>query len=121
MKLEEYGYAMNDASEHSLPNPTQHMIIWSSSLLSRSSNPDRPNIRKSLFPVSFPPYHTRQFDLLACRRGTCYLQILKYQAAIADFKKVIKLEPKNADVKTQLAATQKLVRKIEFEKVCIIC
>ena len=51
------------------------------------------------------------------RRGTCYLQILKYAQAIADFKKVVKLEPKNDLVKTQLASTQKLVRKIEFEKV----
>lgn len=50
-------------------------------------------------------------------RGTCHLQILKYQQAIADFKKVVKLEPKNELVKTQLASTQKLVRKIEFEKV----
>jgi serine/threonine-protein phosphatase 5 len=52
-----------------------------------------------------------------CRRATCYLQILKYSQAIADFKKVVKLEPKNDLVKTQLASTQKLVRKIEFEKV----
>jgi serine/threonine-protein phosphatase 5 len=51
------------------------------------------------------------------RRGTCHLQILKYSQAIADFKKVVKLEPKNDLVKTQLASTQKLVRKIEFEKV----
>ena len=53
-------------------------------------------------------------------RGTCHLQILKYQQAIADFKKVVKLEPKNDLVKTQLASTQKLVRKIEFEKVTVM-
>lgn len=51
------------------------------------------------------------------RRGTCYLQTLNQQKAIADFKKVLVLEPKNDTVKTQLQATQKLVRKLEFEKV----
>ncbi|KAH7929902.1 phosphoprotein phosphatase [Leucogyrophana mollusca] len=49
-------------------------------------------------------------------RATCYLQIAKPQLAIADFKKVMALEPKNDTVKSQLTATQKLVRKIEFEK-----
>jgi serine/threonine-protein phosphatase 5 len=41
---------------------------------------------------------------------------LKYQAAIADFKKVLALNPGDATVKSQLVTTQKLVRKIEFEK-----
>ncbi|KAG8213726.1 hypothetical protein J3R82DRAFT_10429 [Butyriboletus roseoflavus] len=51
------------------------------------------------------------------RRATCYLQIAKPQLAVADFKKVVALEPKNDVVRSQLTATQKLVRKIEFEKV----
>lgn len=51
------------------------------------------------------------------RRATCYLQIAKPQLAVADFRKVVALEPRNDVVKSQLTATQKLVRKIEFEKV----
>lgn len=46
------------------------------------------------------------------------MQILKPQSAVADFRKVLALEPKNETVRAQLAATQKLIRKIEFEKVC---
>jgi len=78
MKLEEYGYALNDASQAIELDPTYAKAYY--------------------------------------RRGTCHLQILKYAQAIADFKKVVKLEPTNDLVKTQLASTQKLVRKIEFEK-----
>jgi len=43
--------------------------------------------------------------------------MLKPQLAIGDFKKVLAIEPHNNGVKQQLEATQKLVRKIEFEKV----
>ena len=43
--------------------------------------------------------------------------MLKPQLAIGDFKKVLALEPHNKTVKSQLEATQKLVRRIEFEKV----
>lgn len=50
------------------------------------------------------------------RRALCYLSVLKYQKAIADFKTTIKIDPKNAVAKGQLEATQKLVRRIEFEK-----
>lgn len=57
--------------------------------------------------------------LSACiSRATCYLQIAKPQLAVADFKKVVALEPRNTIVQSQLTATQKLVRRIEFEKVC---
>jgi serine/threonine-protein phosphatase 5 len=52
-------------------------------------------------------------------RATCYLQIAKPQLAVADFKKVVALEPRNTIVQSQLTATQKLVRRIEFEKVCL--
>lgn len=51
------------------------------------------------------------------RRAQCHLQILKPQLAVGDFKKVLAIEPHNKTVKQQLEATQKLVRKIEFEKV----
>ncbi|KAK2464265.1 hypothetical protein APHAL10511_003722 [Amanita phalloides] len=50
------------------------------------------------------------------RRAMCHLQILKFQAAVVDFKKVVSLEPNNGTVKTQLVSTQKLIRRIEFEK-----
>ncbi|KAK7005691.1 Metallo-dependent phosphatase-like protein [Favolaschia claudopus] len=50
------------------------------------------------------------------RRATCNMQILKHQAAVADFRKVLAIEPKNEAVRAQLAAAQKLIRKIEFEK-----
>jgi serine/threonine-protein phosphatase 5 len=46
----------------------------------------------------------------------CHIQILKPQLAIADLKKVLALEPQNAQVRQELDSTQKLVRKIEFEK-----
>lgn len=47
------------------------------------------------------------------------MQILKFQAAVADFKKVLALEPKNDLVRSQMVSTQKLIRKIEFEKASI--
>jgi len=47
--------------------------------------------------------------------------MLKPQLAIGDFKKVLGLEPHNKTVKQQLEATQKLVRRIEFEKVGQLC
>jgi hypothetical protein len=45
------------------------------------------------------------------------MQILKPQSAVADFRKVLALEPKNETVRAQMVLTQKLIRKIEFEKV----
>ena len=42
---------------------------------------------------------------------------MKYKQAIADFKKLLALEPQNAQVKEQLDSTQKIYRKAEFEKV----
>lgn len=45
------------------------------------------------------------------------MQVMKYQAAVTDFKKVLALEPQNETVRGQLVSTQKLIRKIEFEKV----
>lgn len=49
-------------------------------------------------------------------RAMCHIQILKPQLAVADLKKVVALEPQNAQVRKELESTQKLVRKIEFEK-----
>ncbi|VDB87338.1 unnamed protein product [Peniophora sp. CBMAI 1063] len=50
------------------------------------------------------------------RRAMCNIQLLKYQAAISDLKKVMQIEPGNTSVKSQLESTQKLLRRIEFEK-----
>ncbi|KAG8720646.1 hypothetical protein FRC09_009214 [Ceratobasidium sp. 395] len=50
------------------------------------------------------------------RRALCYLSILKPQQAVTDFKKTVQLDPKNTTAKTQLDATIKLVRRMEFEK-----
>lgn len=78
MKLEEFGYALTDASHA----------------------------------IQLDPTYTKAYY----RRATCYLQILKPQAAVPNFKKVLALEPKNDTVKGQLVSTQKLIRRIEFEK-----
>ncbi|KAH9935326.1 phosphoprotein phosphatase [Fomitopsis serialis] len=50
------------------------------------------------------------------RRATCYLQTMKFKQAIADFKKVLALEPNNALVRQQMDSTAKIMRKSEFEK-----
>lgn len=42
---------------------------------------------------------------------------MKHQLAVADFKKVLSFEPRNETVRAQMVATQKMIRKIEFEKV----
>ncbi|KAG6898180.1 hypothetical protein C0992_004167 [Termitomyces sp. T32_za158] len=78
MKLEEYGYALSDATQA----------------------------------IQLDPRYAKAFY----RRATCYMQVLKYSAAVVDFKKVLVLEPKNDSVRAQLVSTQKLIRKIEFEK-----
>ncbi|GAA6043581.1 hypothetical protein JCM8097_005264 [Rhodosporidiobolus ruineniae] len=49
------------------------------------------------------------------RRGIANLAILKPKAALVDLKKVISLDPNNVSAKTQLDATQKLVRRLAFE------
>ena len=46
------------------------------------------------------------------------MQTLKYKLAIADFRKLLTLEPQNQLVRTQLDSTTKIMRKVEFEKVC---
>lgn len=58
--------------------------------------------------------------LYFARRAQCHLQMLKPQLAVADFKKILAIEPHSKSVKQQLEATQKLVRKIEFEKVGLL-
>ncbi|KAJ6596660.1 phosphoprotein phosphatase [Mycena sp. CBHHK59/15] len=78
MKLEEFGYALTDASQA----------------------------------IQLDAKYAKAYY----RRATCYMQILKPQAAVADFRKVLTIEPKNETVRAQLVATQKLIRKIEFEK-----
>ncbi|WFD26606.1 protein-serine/threonine phosphatase [Malassezia nana] len=50
------------------------------------------------------------------RRASAHLSILDPKAALPDLKMVLKLEPRNAQVKAQLDATVKLVRRLEFER-----
>ncbi|KAL5523591.1 hypothetical protein ACEPAG_7764 [Sanghuangporus baumii] len=50
------------------------------------------------------------------RRALCHVQVLKPKLAVADFKKVLALEPSNALARSQLDTTQKLIRRTEFEK-----
>ncbi|GAA6025395.1 hypothetical protein JCM8202_005280 [Rhodotorula sphaerocarpa] len=49
------------------------------------------------------------------RRAIANLAILKPKAALVDLKHVLALEPNNATARTQLDATQKLVRRLAFE------
>ena len=49
-------------------------------------------------------------------RALCNLQILKHKQSVLDFKQVLILEPQNSIARSQLEATQKLIRRIEFEK-----
>ncbi|KAF8608507.1 protein phosphatase 5 [Ceratobasidium sp. AG-I] len=106
MKIEQHGFAIDDATTVR-PRLT--------SLVERSQGHcPRPKIRQGVLPVRlilFPPYWGGKD-----RRAQCYLAILKPQQAVTDFKKVVQLEPKNANAKTQLDATVKLVRRMEFEK-----
>jgi serine/threonine-protein phosphatase 5 len=50
------------------------------------------------------------------RRAVAQLSIMRPKAALADFRKVVALEPHNAQAKLQMDSTQKLVRRLEFEK-----
>lgn len=50
------------------------------------------------------------------RRAVAQLAIMRPKAAITDFKKVAQLDPKNVIAKQQLDSTQKLVRRLDFEK-----
>lgn len=69
--------------------------------------------------ISFSKVKFHLISIAKHSRATCYMQILKFQAAVADFKKVLALEPKNDLVRSQMVSTQKLIRKIEFEKASI--
>lgn len=54
------------------------------------------------------------------RRGLSYLSILRPTDAVPDFKKALNIEPNNKAAREQLTATVKLIRRIEFEKVCTL-
>ncbi|KAG9005247.1 hypothetical protein FRB94_001665 [Tulasnella sp. JGI-2019a] len=49
------------------------------------------------------------------RRGQCQLSILKPKLALVDFRMVVRLDPNNALGKAQLEATQKLLKRMQFE------
>ncbi|THG95052.1 hypothetical protein EW145_g8032 [Phellinidium pouzarii] len=99
MKLEEHGYAIGDCSTHNL---CVFFIPACSDLAYR-------NAAKAL---ELDPKYVKAFY----RRALCHLQILKPQLAVADFKKVLTLDPKNAVARSQLDTTLKLIRKADFEK-----
>lgn len=50
------------------------------------------------------------------RRASAYLAILDPKSALPDLRTVLKIEPSNTTVRSQLDATSKLVRRLEFEK-----
>ncbi|GJJ06342.1 hypothetical protein Clacol_000533 [Clathrus columnatus] len=78
MKLEEQGYAIDDATRA----------------------------------IELDPKYVKAYY----RRALCQIAIVRPQKAVADLKKVLQLEPHNQLAKTQLEATQKLIRKTEFER-----
>ncbi|KAB5588592.1 Protein phosphatase 5 [Ceratobasidium theobromae] len=94
MKIEQHGFAIDDATKAIALDPKYVKAYYRY--------------------ISFHLQFQRLIQLL--RRAMCYLSILKPQQSIADFRKVVQLDPKNANAKTQLDATVKLVRRIEFEK-----
>lgn len=49
------------------------------------------------------------------RRALANIAIMKPKAAVGDLKRVLQLEPGNAPAKAQLDATQKLLRRLQFE------
>jgi serine/threonine-protein phosphatase 5 len=51
------------------------------------------------------------------RRALCQLSVLRPQLAVADFKKSLALEPQNKLARTQLDATTKHIRRLQFEAV----
>lgn len=53
------------------------------------------------------------------RRGLSQLAILRPTDAVSDFKKALAIEPGNKTIRDQLSITTKLIRRIEFEKVCL--
>jgi len=87
MRLEEHGYAIGDCSAC-----RSHPSTWCLSNLD-------PSYVKALY-----------------RRALCHLQTLHQPLALQDFKKVLVLDPKNVEAKRRYTETQKLIRRVEFEK-----
>ncbi|KAK4702839.1 serine/threonine-protein phosphatase 5, partial [Phenoliferia sp. Uapishka_3] len=61
--------------------------------------------------IELNPKHVKAYF----RRATANLSIMKPKAAVTDLKRVLQLEPNNATAKAQLDATQKLLRRLQFE------
>ncbi|KAN0063805.1 Palmitoyl-protein thioesterase 1 [Thecaphora frezii] len=57
-----------------------------------------------------------KFSKAYYRRARGYLSILDPKSALPDLKMLRSLEPRNPDVKAQLDATVKLIRRLDFEK-----
>lgn len=56
-------------------------------------------------------------SLMGFRRALCQISIARPHKAVVDLKKVLTLDPNNKLARTQLDATQKLIRKADFERV----
>ncbi|KAK4050596.1 Palmitoyl-protein thioesterase 1 [Microbotryomycetes sp. JL201] len=49
------------------------------------------------------------------RRALANIAIMKPKAAVVDLKKILSIDPNNASARAQLDATQKLLRRLQFE------
>lgn len=97
-RMEEHGAAIADASELPLPVSAQMCQLT--------------NLAKA---IEINPQYAKAYY----RRGLSYLAILRPTDAVLSFKSALKIDPSNASIRSQLDATVKLVRRIEFEKVCL--
>lgn len=110
MKIEQHGFAIDDTSKFgscAIRGLGLKLILGYS-----KSNCARPKIYQGLLSVRLILllyFEVRYVERDAwIRRALCYLSILRPQQAVADFKKVVQLDPKNANAKTQLDATVKV-------------
>jgi len=87
MRLEEHGYAIGDCSTCR----SFYQVLISICL--------DPSYGKALY-----------------RRALCHLQTLHPQLALQDFKRALTIDPKNVEARRRHTETQKLIRRVEFEK-----
>lgn len=114
MKLEEQGYAIDDASSFCLSRFATFSFQF---LLARAIELDPKYVKAYYRLVCCFNFCLCELSLTLNSRALCHLAIVRPQKAVVDFKKVLQLEPQNKLAKTQLETTQKLIRKTEFEKV----
>ncbi|TFK73939.1 protein phosphatase 5 [Pluteus cervinus] len=98
MRLEEFGYAVDDLTRAIEIDPKYVKAYY----------------RRVPVPVVLPSAYRLYSRFLS--RAKCYMQMMKPQDAVTDFKTVLVLEPNNDTVKGELAATRKYIRMKDFEK-----